>query len=45
MKEHGWLARMVTKAGMIMPGKVEVGLKYYQEIAPGVAEDRAEWNI
>jgi hypothetical protein len=27
---------------MIMPGKVEVGLKYYQEIAPGVAEDRAE---
>jgi hypothetical protein len=27
---------------MIMPGKVEVGLKYYQEMAPGVAEDRAE---
>ena len=27
---------------MIMPGKVEVGLKYCQEIAPGVAEDRAE---
>ena len=27
---------------MIMPGRVEVGLKYYQEIAPGVAEDRAE---
>ena len=25
-----------------MPGKAEVGLKYYQEIAPGVAEDRAE---
>ena len=27
---------------MIMPGRVEVGLKYYQEIALGVAEDRAE---
>jgi hypothetical protein len=27
---------------MIMPGKVEVGLKNYQEIAPGVAEDRAK---
>ena len=27
---------------MIMPGKNEVGMKYYQEIAPGVAEDRAE---
>ena len=31
-----------AKAGLIMPGKVEVGMKYYQEIAPGVAEDRAE---
>jgi hypothetical protein len=41
--EGGWLAgENRSKAGMIMPGKVEVGLKYYQEIAPGVAEDRAE---
>jgi hypothetical protein len=41
--EGAWLAgQNGSKAGMIMPGKVEVGLKYYQEIAPGVAEDRAE---
>jgi hypothetical protein len=42
---HGgaWLAGANgSKAGMIMPGKVEVGLKYYQEVAQGVAEDRAE---
>jgi hypothetical protein len=41
--EGAWLAgQNDSKAGMIMPGKVEVDLKYYQEIAPGVAEDRAE---
>jgi hypothetical protein len=41
--EGAWLAgQNGAKAGMIMPGEVEVGLKYYQEIAPGVAEDRAE---
>jgi hypothetical protein len=41
--EGAWLAGANgSKAGMIMPGKVEVGLKYYQEIATGVAEDRAE---
>lgn len=41
--EGAWLAgQNGSKAGMIMPGKVEEGLKYYQEIAPGVAEDRAE---
>jgi hypothetical protein len=41
--EGAWLAgQNGSKAGMIMPGKVEVGLKYYQEIAPEVAEDRAE---
>jgi hypothetical protein len=41
--EGAWLAgQNGAKAGMIMPGKVVVGLKYYQEIAPGVAEDRAE---
>jgi hypothetical protein len=41
--EGAWLAgENGSKAGMIMPGKAEVGLKYYQEIAPGVAEDRAE---
>jgi hypothetical protein len=42
-QEGAWLAgQNSSKAGMIMPGKVEVGLKYYQEIAPGVAEDRAK---
>lgn len=41
--EGSWLAgQNGAKAGMVMPGKIEVGLKYYQEIAPGVAEDRAE---
>src|SRR5918993_1980346 len=41
--EGVWLAgQNGAKAGMIMPDKVELGLKYYQEIAPGVAEDRAE---
>lgn len=27
---------------MIMPGKVEVGLKYYHELAKGIDEGRAE---
>ena len=41
--EGAWLAgENGSKPGMIMPGKAEVGLKYYQEFAPGVAEDRAE---
>ena len=41
--EGAWLAgQNGSKAGMIMPGEVEVGLKYYQELAPGVVEDRAE---
>jgi len=31
-----------AKAGLIMPGTAVVGMKYYQEIAPGVAMDRAE---
>lgn len=31
-----------ARAGIIMPGTVLVGARYYQEIAPGVAEDRAE---
>jgi len=28
--------------GLIIPGNPVVGMKYYQEIAPGVAQDRAE---
>ena len=31
-----------AKAGLIMPGDPSVGMKYYQEIAPDVALDRAE---
>jgi outer membrane lipoprotein-sorting protein len=31
-----------ARAGIIMPGVILLGGKYYQEIAPGVAMDRAE---
>jgi hypothetical protein len=31
-----------ARAGLIAPGTPRVGAKYYQEIAPGVALDRAE---
>jgi hypothetical protein len=38
-----WIAgKDGARAGMIMPGKPKVGQRYYQEIAPGVAMDRAE---
>lgn len=37
-----WLAEGINKPGVIMPGKYETGYKYYQEIAPGKAMDRAE---
>jgi len=38
-----WLAgRNGARAGLIMPGSPRVGMKYYQEIAPDVALDRAE---
>ncbi len=38
-----WLAgKKGAKAGLMMPGEPKVGMKYYQEIAPGVAMDRAE---
>lgn len=41
--EGEWLAGVNgNKAGLIMPGMPELGMKYYQEIAPGVAMDRAE---
>jgi hypothetical protein len=42
---HGgaWLAgESGARAGMIMPGNPRIGMRYYQEIAPGVALDRAE---
>lgn len=31
-----------ARAGMIMPSRVEVGLKYYQELTKGIDEGRAE---
>lgn len=38
-----WMAyKNGAKPGLLVPGKPEVGMKYYQEIAPGVATDRAE---
>ena len=38
-----WLAgENGARAGLIMPGMPRVGQKHYQEIAPGVAMDRAE---
>lgn len=41
--EGAWLAGIDNaRAGIIMPGNVEVGYKHYQEVAPGIAEDRAE---
>jgi len=41
--EGAWLAGSNgNKAGLIMSGSPTLGMKYYQEIAPGVALDRAE---
>ena len=41
--DGAWLASSNgNKAGLIMPGSPKLGMKYYQEIAPGVALDRAE---
>lgn len=37
-----WTAEGNNKAGVAMPGLVLLGARYYQEIAPGVAMDRAE---
>lgn len=41
--EGSWLAgEKGNRHGLIMPGTPKVGMKYYQEIAPGIAMDRAE---
>jgi hypothetical protein len=41
--DGSWLAgRSGAKPGLIMPGAPKVNMKYYQEIAPGVAMDRGE---
>jgi hypothetical protein len=37
-----WHAGKENKAGLLMPGAPKVSMKYYQELAPGVAMDRAE---
>jgi len=38
-----WLAGTGgNRAGLAMPGTPRVGMRYYQEVAPGVAMDRAE---
>lgn len=41
--EGAWLAgENGARPGLFMPGNVQVGMKYYQEFALGIAEDRAE---
>lgn len=41
--DGSWLAGMNgNKPGLMMPGTPKVKMKYYQELAPGVAMDRAE---
>jgi hypothetical protein len=41
--EGAWLAgEDGATAGLLYPANPQVGMKFYQEVAPGVAEDRAE---
>jgi hypothetical protein len=41
--EGAWLSGVKgAKFGLMMPGKLQVGQKFYQEQAPGVGMDRAE---
>jgi hypothetical protein len=41
--DGSWLAgKNNAKAGLMMPGSPKLNMKYYQEIAPGAAMDRAE---
>ena len=41
--EGAWMAGMNgARFGLVMPAKPQVGDRYYQELAPGVAMDRAE---
>jgi hypothetical protein len=37
-----WIAEGKNRSGVQMPGLVLLGSRYYQEIAPGIAVDRAE---
>jgi len=40
--DGAWIAEGNNKAGIAMPGSIILGAKYFQEIAPGIAMDRAE---
>ena len=40
--DGAWAAEGNNKAGIAVPGFVLLGSRYYQEIAPGIAMDRAE---
>ncbi|HEY7529676.1 MAG TPA: hypothetical protein VIC56_03240 [Gemmatimonadota bacterium] len=41
--DGSWLAgENGAKAGILMPGTILLGARYFQEVAPGIAEDRAE---
>lgn len=40
--EDAWTAEGENRAGVAMPGLILLGARYYQEIAPKVAMDRAE---
>lgn len=41
--EGAWLSgKDGARFGLMMPGQVKIGDKFYQEVAPGVAMDRAE---
>ena len=41
--EGAWLAGVDdARPGIMMPGVILLGAKYFQEIAPGIAMDRAE---
>jgi hypothetical protein len=40
--DGSWIAKGKNKPGLIMPGTCLLGARYYQEIAPCIAMDRAE---
>ena len=40
--EGAWLAEGANRPGLAMPGLALLGARYYQELAPGIAMDRAE---
>lgn len=40
--DGAWIAEGNNKAGIALPGLILLGSRYYQEVAPGIAMDRAE---